>query len=384
MVKSRKRRPKRKVPVKKGKTEVAATPPVVPEVLAPRALVPRELRDVSPKLHRDPHAAVGLAIDQLNKKWGKGSARRLGDEIPFRSEVKEVIPSGIPPVDHHCLGIGGLPVGRLVELYSEEGGGKSTLLWWLIGQVQRMGGFGVLAETEHALDRKWVASLGADVNDILLLVPDSMEQAVEMLHDAVLFTRARAPKGGPILAGWDSIAATMLQKEIDEGEAPMGARARLLSTWCKKFGAAAVAARACFLLLNQIRAKIGVKYGANYTTPGGYAVKFHASIRLQIMGGSAFKDDNGDHLGKDFKLICTKNRFHAPFAVAPVRLVYAKGFDALRSTCAFAMDRNVLPARSYGRKNYVKALKALNWPEPDQPSFDIDAPDIIEEEEPPL
>lgn len=302
--------------------------------------------------------AVEIA-EAVKKKFGKESALVLG-EGGSRSDVREVIPTGVEVIDRYVLGCGGFPVGRITELYSGEGAGKTSLLLAAIASAQRQGGLAVLAETEHALDTKRATTFGVNLDQVVLLQPNHIEGMMEQAEAVLLSLKADVP----VLFGWDSIAATPPKSELEEGlvgDAVIGERARLLSRACRVLPGAAKGKRVAFVFINQTRDKIG-GFGADHTTtPGGNAVKFLASIRLSLLGGAAVKD-GAIHVAKDITVMTVKNKLTPPFRKARVRLNYTTGFDNRWSTISHAKDEEVIAEDSKTTDNtYAEALKKLGW-----------------------
>jgi recombination protein RecA len=303
--------------------------------------------------------AVGQIIKAIREKFGEGSALRLSDGPA--SEVREYIPTGIYAVDRYVLAIGGLPVGRIVELYGEEGTGKTTLALSAAASVQREGGLAIWAETEEAFNSERAATLGVDEQQLLILQPGTIEQTGQSAELAL----NTVPVGvGPVLFVWDSIAATPTAREIEEGlngNDRVGERAKALSKICRSLNRLAVEKRACLMFVNQIREKIGVMFGDKYTTPGGQAVKFHSSVRLQMFSGKSVKDGD-EHTGKTITILATKNRLAPPWRKVQARLDYATGWDNQWTTINHAKDRGLIPESARNSiKSYDEALVALKW-----------------------
>jgi recombination protein RecA len=298
-------------------------------------------------------------VEKVRDAFGKESALILG-EGGSRSEVVEVIPTGIEVVDRYLFGCGGLPVGRITEVYSEEGSGKTSFALSCAGAAQKDGAVAILAETEGALSTERAQTFGVNLSELVLLQPSHME---EMLAQAEAAIKA-VPKGaGPVLFIWDSIAATPTKREVEEGlagEAAMAERARILSHACRHLPTLAMKKRVAFLFINQIRDKIGIAFGDKYTTPGGHAVKFVASIRMQLFGGKAVKNAE-EHRGKDLTFFVGKNKLASPYRKARVRLDYEKGWDNTWTTLNHAKDEGVADERARGEKAYEEAREKLGW-----------------------
>lgn len=299
-------------------------------------------------------------VEAVRKQFGREAALLLG-EGGSRSEVEEVIPTGIEVIDRYVLGCGGLPVGRMTELYSAEGAGKTSILLAAAAGAQREGGVAIIAETENALQTERAGVFGVDLGKLVLLQPGHMEELLEQAESAI----TAVPKGsGPIMFGWDSIAATPTKREVDDGlagDAAVGERARVLSRACRLLPSLAAQHRCALLFINQVRDNIGVMFGDKTTTPGGHAVKFAASVRIQLFSGKAVKDREG-HTGKDVTFLATKNKLAPPFRKARVRIDYAKGWDSDWSTLEHAKDLELVDqAARVGEKSMAEAREKLGW-----------------------
>jgi len=309
---------------------------------------------------------IKAVLDGIIKRAGKGTAHLLAEGAD--SDIEEVIPTGIDVLDHHVLGIGGWPLGRIVELYADEGAGKSSVLFQAIAGVQKEGGVAVLVETEHALDASRAAVFGCDLDRVILAQPDTLEESLQML-EAALESLPRTKKGDPPnFVGWDSFAATPTKREVEEGldfKASVGDRAKMMSTAMRVLTALAIDKRAFLMIVNQTRADIG-KWGGGKTTPGGAALKFHASVRLELFSGKSVKVGT-DHVGKQVTMMAAKTKIGGkPWAKAQVRLYYDTGWSNTWSTVNFAKDRKVIPNNTAAtKKAYGVACAALGW----QPGF---------------
>jgi recombination protein RecA len=307
----------------------------------------------------DPVKAV---LEGITKRLGKGTAHLLSEGAD--SDIEEVIPTGIDVLDHHVLGIGGWPVGRIVELFAGEGDGKSSLLFQTIAGVQREGGIAALAETEHAMDSSRAQVFGCNLDNVILAQPDTMEETLQFL-EATLESFPRTKKGDPPnFLGWDSFAATPTKKEIEEGldfKAAMGDRAKMMSTAMRVLTQLTTERRALFMIVNQTRADIG-KWGGGKTTPGGSALKFHASVRLELFSGKSVKVGT-DHVGKQVTMMAAKTKIGGkPWAKAKVRLYYDTGWSNTWSTVDYAKDRKLIPNNTAAtKKAYVDTCEVLKW-----------------------
>lgn len=308
--------------------------------------------------------AIDAILAAVRKGLGPEGARTLGAG-GSRSAVSEVVSLGIGPLDHYVIGCGGLPVGRLTELYGEENSGKSSLAWQAAAQCQQAGGVAVLVETESGVSAERAAVFGVDLDSLVLIEPETMEDA---LHAMGLALKSMPLKGdGPNILIWDSIAATPTANEVKEGmsgDLVIGRRALLLSNACRVMKDLLPRARCAGLFVNQIREKIGIVFGDKTTTPGGRAVKFTASLRLQLLGGLALKDATG-HTGKDLVVMATKNRFAPPWRKCRVRLNYADGWDDAWSTLTYAKTLGLVAAGWTVSAKHVEAarsaLAAVGW-----------------------
>lgn len=313
------------------------------------------------KKSSDPVQSVLAGIRSKLKKSGTKILSEGTD-----SDVVDVVPTGIDVVDHHVIGIGGLPVGRIVELFAAEGDGKSSLLYQAMAGVQREEGVVCLDETEHAIDAQRATVFGCDVDKIVAEQSDTLEDAWAWIEAALASAPSSKPGDPPFFVGLDSLAACPTKKEIAEGllgkDAAMD-RARITSKAMRIITPAVAQARAILLVVNQTRTKVGGGWGDNTTTPGGAALKFHASLRMQLFSGKSIKDDLNDHVGKQVTVMAAKTKLGgAPWAKAKVRLYYQSGWNNLWSTIWHAKERKVIDkGAKYDEATYVEALKALQW-----------------------
>ncbi len=272
--------------------------------------------------------ALKLAISQIEKQFGKGAIMRLGEG---RAKVAvDVIPSGSLSLDA-ALGIGGFPRGRVVEIFGPEASGKTTIALQSIANAQRLGGTAAFIDTEHALDPTYAKALGVDLDNLLISQPDTGEQALEI---AETLTRS----GGIDLFVIDSVAALVPKAEIEGemGDAHIGLQARLMSQALRKLTAVISRSKTCAMFTNQIRHKIGVMFGNPETTPGGLALKFHATIRLDIRRIASIK--KGDMVkGARTRVRIVKNKLAPPFKEAQFDIIYGEGV----SKCGELVDLGV-------------------------------------------
>jgi recombination protein RecA len=281
----------------------------------------------------DRRQALDLAISQIERQFGKGSVMRLGAGGPL--EEISVIPTGALTLDA-ALGIGGLPRGRVVEIYGPESSGKTTLALHVIAEAQRLGGIAAFIDAEHALDPIYARNLGVNTDELLISQPDTGEQGLEITE-----TLVRSNAVDVIVI--DSVAALVPRAELDGdmGDSLPGLQARLMSQALRKLTAAISRSGAIVVFINQIREKIGVMFGSPETTTGGRALKFYASVRLDIRRQDAIKVGT-ESVGVHTKVKVVKNKLAPPFREAEFDVIYGEGISKAGTVLDASVEQNLV------------------------------------------
>ena len=308
--------------------------------------------------------ALKLALQRLEKSFGKGTVMRLGDKV---AEKVEVIPSGSLGLDI-ALGVGGYPRGRVIEIFGQESSGKTTLTLHAIAEAQKLGGSAAFIDAEHAFDPSYAKKIGIDVDNLIISQPDNGEQALEIVDGLVR-------SGAVDIIVVDSVAALTPKTEIDGemGDSKMGVHARLMSQALRKITGSISKANCVVMFINQLRDKIGVSFGNPETTTGGNALKFYSSVRVDVRRQAApLKNKEGEAYGSLTKVKVVKNKVAPPFQRTEFEIIYGEGISKVSEIVDWGTDFDILSKSgawySYGGTRLANgrdAMKALLYDNPE-------------------
>lgn len=272
--------------------------------------------------------ALNAAIAQIEKQFGAGSVMRMGEKTTLDVEA---LPTGSIGLDM-ALGIGGLPKGRIIEIFGPESGGKTTVTLHAIAEAQKNGGIAAFVDVEHALDPVYAKALGVDIDQLIVSQPDTGEQALDIME-------ALVRSGAIDIIVLDSVAAMVTKAEIDGdmGDSFVGVQARLMSSAMKKLTAVIAKSNTVAIFINQVREKIGIMFGNPETTPGGRALKFYSSVRIEVRKGEAIKED-GETIGARTKCKVIKNKVAPPFKTCEFDMIFGHGISRMGELVDYAVE----------------------------------------------
>lgn len=283
-------------------------------------------------LNQEKIKALESALAQIEKQFGKGSIMKLGEHTHLNIEA---VSSGSFSLDK-ALGVGGYPKGRITEIYGPESSGKTTLALHAIAEVQKNGGVGVIIDAEHALDPIYAKNLGVDLENLIVAQPDTGEQALEIADELV--------RSGAIdIIVIDSVAALVPRAEIEGemGESHVGLQARLMSQALRKLAGSINKSKCIAIFINQLREKVGVMFGNPETTPGGRALKFYASVRLDVRKVDTIKQGD-EYIGNRVRVKVVKNKVSPPFKQVDFDIIYGKGIDRIGEILDYAVENDII------------------------------------------
>ena len=311
--------------------------------------------------------ALQLTLDKLDKAYGKGTVMKMGDSV---EEEIESISSGSLTLDY-ALGVGGYPKGRVIEIYGPESSGKTTLTLHAIAECQKVGGIAAFIDAEHAFDRFYAQNLGINIDELIISQPDNGEQALEIADNLI--------RSGAIdIIVIDSVAALTPKSEIEGemGDSKMGLHARLMSQALRKLTSNISKTNCTVIFINQLREKIGVMFGNPETTTGGNALKFYASVRLDIRRSTQIKDTNGNVLGNKTRVKVVKNKVAPPFKLSEFDIMYSKGISKMGEIIDLGVNHGIIDKSgswfSYGETKLGQGRDAVK-------AILVDNPDLCEE-----